>query len=245
MTASDGPTGDWLLPDWPAPPRVRALTTLRPATPVGAYRSGESFDLSRQARDGSAIAALLPEVPCWLRQVHGAGVVEASPANRGREADASWTDRPGCVCAVLTADCLPVLFCDRHGRRIAAAHAGWRGLAAGVLEATVMAMGGRTRDCLAWLGPAIGPRAFVVGPEVREAFVRHDARAGAAFAPAGDERWHADLPALARQRLAALGIAAVSGGGLCTHSDPDRFYSHRRDAGRTGRHATLIWIEPV
>ena len=237
----------WIVPDWPVPAHVRALTTLRPtgAASPPVHVPGAPLDLRRQARAGEAIRARLPETPCWLRQVHGTAVVEAGPDVRGCEADAVWSDRPGRVCVVLTADCLPVLFCDRAGRRVAATHAGWRGLAAGVLEATVAAMAVPAGDLHAWLGPAIGPRAFVVGPEVRATFVDHDPRAATAFRTAGGDRWHADLPALARQRLAALGITSVSGGDWCTHSDPGRFYSYRRDAGRTGRHATLIWIDRV
>ena len=237
----------WIVPDWPVPESVRALTTLRPegAAPPPVQMPGAPFDLRLQARAGEAILARLPEAPCWLRQVHGVAVVEAGPETRGREADAAWSDRPGRVCVVLTADCLPVLFCDRAGRRVAAAHAGWRGLAAGVLEATVAAMAVPAGDLHTWLGPAIGTAAFIVGPEVRAAFVDHDPRAAMAFRPAGGDRWHADLPALARQRLAALGIASVSGGDWCTHSDPERFYSHRRDQGHTGRHATMIWIDRV
>ena len=145
------------------------------------------------------------------------------------------------VCAVLTADCLPVLLCDRQGTRVAAAHAGWRGLCTGVLEATVDAMGVAPDRLLAWLGPAIGPGAFEVGEEVRGAFVTRDAAAAAAFVSCGPGRWLADLYALARMRLRSVGVTAVYGGGLCTFSDSDRFYSYRRD-GETGRMASLIWL---
>ncbi len=238
---------DWIVPDWPAPVHVRALTTLRPGPPAlsTAHMPGTPLDLRVQARAGAAVQALLPAPPCWLHQVHGTAVVEAGPDRLGCQADAAWSDRPGCVCAVLTADCLPVLFCDRAGRRVAAAHAGWRGLAAGILEATVTAMAVPPTDLLAWLGPAIGPAAFIVGPEVRAAFTGRDPRAGTAFTPAGRDRWHADLPALARQRLVALGIDSITGGSWCTASDPDHFYSYRRDGDRSGRHATLIWIDRV
>lgn len=182
-------------------------------------------------------------------------VGRAAPGSAGTAipptADAAIADRPGLVCAVLTADCLPVVFCDRAGERVAAAHAGWRGLAAGVLEATVAGLGVPPARLLAWLGPAIGPSAFEVGPEVRAAFVARNPAAAAAFrpAPATDpatdaDRWVADLYTLARQRLHAAGVDAISGGGLCTWSDPARFFSYRRD-GTTGRQATLVWLDPV
>jgi len=158
-------------------------------------------------------------------------------------ADASWSETPGEACAVLTADCLPVLFCDRAASRVAVAHAGWRGLAGGVLETTLEALAIRAEDVLVWLGPAIGPAAFEVGGEVREAFVARHPAAAAAFVPSRNEgRFMADLYQLARIRLAAVGVEAVYGGGLCTFSDP-RFYSYRR-ASRTGRFASLIWLEP-
>jgi len=178
--------------------------------------------------------------PVWLEQVHSSVVVEATPGGRS-PADASWTGSPGVACAVLTADCLPVLFCDRAGTRVAAAHAGWRGLAGGVLEATVSALGLPADQLIAWLGPAIGPVAFEVGPEVREAFVSHQAEAAGAFCPSRNAgRFMADLYALAQLRLAACGVSAVYGGGLCTFGDP-RFYSYRR-AARTGRFASLVWL---
>jgi YfiH family protein len=158
-------------------------------------------------------------------------------------ADASLTHEPGHVCAVLTADCLPVLLCERHGRAVAAAHAGWRGLLAGVIERTVEGLAQSPENIAAWLGPAIGPRAFEVGPEVREAFLARDAAAAAAFKPSLGGAWLADLYSLARQRLAQVGVNAISGGDFCTFSDPARFYSYRLD-GRTGRMASLIWLEP-
>jgi len=184
----------------------------------------------------------LPSDPVWLRQVHGTRCIVAEDATAGVEADAGVSFRPGTVCAVLTADCLPVLFCDVGGTVVAAAHAGWRGLAAGVLEAAVAAMRRPAGEILAWLGPAIGPAAFEVGDEVRAAFVARDAAAAAAFVPHGAGKWLCDLDALARQRLAALGLRRIDGGGLCTASDADRFYSYRRD-GATGRMASLVWLE--
>lgn len=182
----------------------------------------------------------LPAEPGWLRQVHSARVVELG-RDVSREADASFSREAGQVCAVLTADCLPVLFCDQAGSVVAAAHAGWRGLAGGVLEATVAAMRVPPAQILAWMGAAIGPQAFEVGDDVREAFVsQHPATAGA-FVPHASGKWLADIYALARIRLAATGVHAVYGGGRCTVSEADRFFSYRRD-GVTGRMATLIWL---
>ena len=210
--------------------------------------------------------------PHWLRQVHGRGVLRfdgpavSGVAGDGRpdngdhnkhmknvgvpgatfesepEADAAVTSTPGTVLAILTADCLPVVFADRHGSEIAAAHAGWRGLADGVLESTVAAMRTPANDIVAWLGPAAGPDAYEIGEEVFEAFMSDDAGASAAFASTRPGHWNVDLYALARRRLAAVGVTDVHGGGLCTISDPSRFFSHRRD-GRSGRIATLAWIE--
>jgi hypothetical protein len=174
--------------------------------------------------------------------VHGTRCVIAEESPPGTEADASASYRPGTVCAVLTADCLPVLLCDAAGTVVAAAHAGWRGLAAGVLESTVAAMQRPGDTLMAWLGPAIGPAAFEVGDEVRDAFVAHAAAATAAFVPHGDGKWLCDIYALARQRLAESGVGSITGGGLCTVGDADRFYSYRRD-GATGRMASLIWLE--
>ena len=239
----------WIEPDWPAPPEVRALSTTR----AGGVSAGPFSALNLAAHVGDDPAAVaanrarlraaagLPAEPAWLRQVHGARVVRL-PAEGGAapEADGAWTDRPGVVCAVLTADCLPVLLCDRCGTRVAALHAGWRGLAAGVLEAGVAALGADPGALLAWLGPAIGPAGFVVGPEVVEAL---GGKPGAApwAEPAPGGRWRVDLWAVARERLERAGVAEVYGGGLCTWSDAGRFYSYRRD-GRTGRMATLVWL---
>ncbi|MFN2310041.1 MAG: peptidoglycan editing factor PgeF [Gammaproteobacteria bacterium] len=257
MTAASTP--DWITPDWPAPSWVRAVTTTR----RGGVSRGAYAAMNLAAHVGDAPQAVaanraalrqalgLPAEPVWLRQVHGRGVVEADRAApnamdamdaEGAEGDAAVSRAPGTVCAVLTADCLPVLLCDRAGTCVGAAHAGWRGLAGGVIEATVAALGVPAAGLLAWLGPAIGPQAFEVGDEVREAFVARDAAAAAAFQAQG-ARWHADLYRLARLRLAALGVAGVYGGGDCTYADPARFYSYRRD-GATGRLATLIWLEP-
>lgn len=206
-------------PDWPAPPAVRAYQATRAEGPLPD----------------------LPAPPSWLRQVHGATVIRPVAGQTGLAADAAVTDQRGVVLAVKTADCLPVLFCDREGTRIGVAHAGWRGLAAGVLEATVRELEAPPASLLAWFGPAIGQRAFEVGPEVREAFVSPDPGADAAFERGRGDRWFADLEALARRRLIAVGVTAVYGGGMCTYRNPRRFLSYRRD-GETGRMATLAWL---
>jgi len=241
---------DWIVPDWPAPARVRALIstrnggvsaapfdTLNLATHVGDDPAAVARNRERLRR-----RARLPAEPHWLEQVHGCAVADLDGSAAPRCADASVTSTPGEVCAVLTADCLPVLLCNREGTRVAAAHAGWRGLAGGVIEATVDAVGAEGRSVLAWLGPAIGPAAFEVGDEVRAAFVAHDPDAATAFVPNGHGRWLADIYRLARRRLDARGVGFVGGGGYCTITEADRFFSYRRD-GHTGRMASLIWIQ--
>ena len=243
-----------LRADWPAPPGVHALTTQR--GPAG--DSAPPFDRfnfgNRSAADGDDPAVVdgnrvllergldLPSAPRWLRQVHGTGVVRfgADARDDEPEADAAVTDTPGVVLAILTADCLPVVFAADDGSELGAAHAGWRGLAAGVLEATVAALRTPPSRLLAWLGPAAGPQAYEVGAEVYDAFVARDAGAAEAFAATRPGHWRVDLYALARRRLAAAGVTRVSGGGLCTITDAARFFSHRRDR-RTGRMATLVW----
>lgn len=236
---------DLIIPDWPAPANVRALvSTRRGGVSVGAYASlnlgdhvGDAPQAVVENRRRFAEAAGLASAPRWLKQVHGCGVVTGE-AEAGSAADACWTDKPALPCAVLTADCLPVLFTDLEGSCVAAAHAGWRGLAAGVLEATVAALPASPQRLIAWLGPAIGPKAFQVGDEVRAAFVGQAAEDATAFVPDG-ERWLADLFALARGRLGRCGVGAVYGGDVCTVSDAERFFSHRRD-GLSGRFASLI-----
>jgi YfiH family protein len=233
-------------------------------------------DPAAVARNRAWLAQHLPAEPRWLQQVHGTTVlrhpgnatrpgnpgndagpgereaapVRAAPESIPPKADAQWSNSKGAVCAVLTADCLPVLFCDREGTRVAAAHAGWRGLAAGVLENTVAAMGIPASDLMAWLGPAIGPMAYQVGDEVRAAFLRKESESGlqtagaqtAAYAfKAQGERWLFDLYAMARYRLQKAGVGHISGGGFCTFSDSGRFFSYRRD-GTTGRMASLVWL---
>jgi YfiH family protein len=240
-----------IIPDWPAPARVRAVCTTRDGgVSVAPYASlnlgdhvGDDPVAVSENRSRLRRELRLEEDPCWLSQVHGTCTVDAATVAGRCEADASFAIEPGRVCAVLTADCLPVLFCDRAGTRVAAAHAGWRGLAGGVLEEAVARLDVPPGELLAWLGPAIGPDAFEVGAEVREAFVTHEAAAAEAFRPSPGGRWMADLYALARLRLARVGLTAVYGGNLCTWSDPRRFYSYRRD-GRTGRQASLVWLAP-
>jgi YfiH family protein len=234
--------------DWPAPPGVVAFTTLRRGAGVS-QPPFDSFNLG--ARCGDDVAAVmhnreqliagfaLPSAPRWLRQVHGAGVA-VDPGDGEPEADAAVTRTSGLVLAILTADCLPVVLAAADGGEVAAAHAGWRGLCGGVLEATAAAMRTAPADVVAWLGPAAGPQAYEVGTEVRAAFVERDPRAATAFVATRPGHWRVDLYALARQRLAEAGVTRVFGGGLCTISDAQRFYSHRRDQ-RTGRMATLIW----
>lgn len=246
----------WFDADWPAPPGLRALTTLRSGEGVSpppfdrfnlGLRCGDDPALAQRNRDRLADRLALPSPPHWLRQVHGTRVLRfegAPPAGEDEpEADAAVTSVPGVVLAILTADCLPVVFAARDGSEVAAAHAGWRGLAAGTLEATVAAMRTPAKDVIAWLGPAAGPQAYEIGAEVREAFVARDPGAAIAFKDTRPGHWRVDLYALARRRLAAAGMHAVYGGGLCTISDPVRFFSHRRD-GRSGRLATLAWISP-
>ncbi|MDB5986981.1 MAG: hypothetical protein JWR16_2034 [Nevskia sp.] len=241
-----------LRPDWPAPSQVRGgCTTRLGGVSVGPYAA---LNLGRGGGDDAAavgenrrraLAALqAPAEPHWISQVHGTRVVQAPFGEMTPAADASFTTQPSVVCAVQAADCLPVLFCDDAGTVVAAAHAGWRGLAAGVLEATIAALPAAPQNLLAWLGPAIGPEAFEVGEEVRAAFVQIDAAAADCFRPAphGGKQF-ADLFGLARQRLARAGVTRVYGGGLSTHADRARFYSFRRD-GITGRMAAMIWLQP-
>lgn len=235
-----------LIPDWPAPASVQACVTTR-AGGVSAAPY-DSLNLGDHVGDSSESVAInrqrLTEhfaiQPAWLSQVHGVVVAEADPA-RIVEADGSWSATPGIACTVMTADCLPALFCNRAGTRVAAAHAGWRGLANGVLEATVEALAVAPEEILVWLGPAIGPRNFEVGAEVRNAFVSRHAQAAEAFvAGVAPGKYLADIYQLARVRLAAIGVTAVYGGGLCTIDDT-RFFSYRR-ANPTGRFASLIWL---
>ncbi len=239
-----------LQPDWPAPSGVNSLMTTREGGVSGApwtsFNLGDHVgdDPGHVASNRARLRQKLPAEPGWLRQVHSARVV-ALGLEFNPEADAAFTHQKDQVCAVLTADCLPVLFCDRAGSVVAAAHAGWRGLAHGVLEATVAAMQAPPGEVIAWMGAAIGPQAFEVGDEVRQAFVAQHPEAAVAFHPhsaSGPGKWLADIYQLARIRLNHAGVHAIYGGGRCTFSEADNFYSYRRD-GMTGRMAALIWLE--
>ena len=238
---------DWLIPDWPAPAQVKACVTTRAGgvslAPFDSLNLGDHVEDSLEAvlENRHRLTNAFDIQPAWLRQVHGVTVVEADPS-RTVEADGSWTSTPGIACTSMTADCLPALFCNRAGTRVAAAHAGWRGLAAGVLEAAFESMGSEPADVLVWLGPAIGPQAFEVGPEVREAFMQQLPTTDDAFVPSRNPgKFMADIYQLARLRLAARGVTAVYGGGFCTVTD-SRFFSYRRSP-RTGRFASLVWLE--
>ena len=298
----------WIAADWPAPPCVHALTTMRlglgvSQSPFDSFnlglRNGDDPEAAMENRRRLEAALDLPSPPRWLRQVHGTNVARfdgphpnpppqageggeraaragggndvppqageggerAARAGGGNdvppqagegeqsepEADAATTSVPGNVLAILTADCLPVAFAAKDGSEVAVAHAGWRGLVAGVLEATVAAMTTSPENIVAWLGPAAGPDAYEIGAEVFDAFALCDPRAETAFVPARPGHWRVDLYALARQRLADVGVVDVHGGGLCTISDPARFFSHRRStldgSGRTGRMAMLAWMQ--
>jgi YfiH family protein len=242
----------WLTPDWPAAARVRAISTLRSGgVSTGPYAS---FNLAAHVSDDPAAvagnrhslraAAQLPAEPLWLEQVHGIDVVTHDGVTTHRappRADASVALEPGRVCAVLTADCLPVVFTDVAASRVAVAHAGWRGLAAGVLERTINVLAVDPGELIAWLGPAISQGAFEVGGEVREAFLQRSERCAGAFERNAAGRLQADLYALARLTLAEAGVTAVYGGGRCTLQEGGEFFSYRRD-GTTGRMATLAWL---
>lgn len=244
---------DWITPGWPAPRNVRALFTTRNGGVSSGKYAGLNLgdhvgdDPSTVAQNRALLRSVLPDEPRWLKQVHGTTPIQVDDVDSIVEGDAALSQRAGIVCAVLVADCLPVLLCDHAASVVGVAHAGWRGLAAGVIESTVASMlsvGNQQTPLMAWLGPAIGPGHFEVGEEVREVFVRHDQNAALAFAPHAHEKWLADLYLLARQRLAQAGVTEVYGGGECTFSDPARFFSHRRDGktGNTGRMAGLIWL---
>lgn len=256
---SSTPMSNFILPDWPVPAGVQASASLR-------YPDGMNLDsLSQGVFSGLNLGAhvgdtaqqvinnrqklaellMLSQTPIWLSQVHGSKVVNVLHAQQGLEADAvvSYAAHPGAgICTIMTADCLPVLFCDMRGKSIAAAHAGWRGLLDGVLENTVSAMGDRPHMVMAWLGPAIGPKAFEVGEEVMQAFVAEQAAAVDCFTQVDERHWLADIYALARLRLQMVGVRDIYGGDHCTYTEGGKFYSYRRD-GQTGRMASLIWFE--
>jgi len=240
-----------IIPDWPAPAGVRGFASTRAGgASSGAYaslnlglRCGD--DARAVAENRRRLATLLPAEPVWLHQVHGATVADADAARRAGtqpQADAAVARHAGTVCAVLVADCMPVLLADAAGTAVGIAHAGWRGLCAGVIDATLEALGVPAGRVLAWLGPAIGPRAYEVGEDVRAAFLARVPGSDAAFLPARPQHWLLDMYALARLQLARRGVQRIYGGNFCTHSDARRFYSFRRDR-TTGRMAALVWLE--
>lgn len=237
-----------LIPDWPAPRNIRAATTLRPGgSSSGAFASlnmamhvGDEDERVKQNRLTVKNLLQLPVEPSWLEQIHGNDIIKASATGRLERADASYSDETGIVCAVMTADCLPLLMCSSEGKQVAAVHAGWRGLLAGIITQTVATF--NDRDLLVWLGPAIGPDCFEVGSEVRNAFLEKAPACTDAFKPGKQDKWLADIYQLARIELTGLGIRRIYGGHFCTYTDAERFYSYRRES-KTGRMATLIWRE--
>lgn len=239
----------FIHPDWPAPASVVAGTSCR----HGGVSQPPYESLNPAAHVGDDPAAVatnrarlgLPGDPCWLQQVHGTrvAVLEENGVVGGLEADAAYSRTPGIICAVLTADCLPVLLCDRRGREVAAVHAGWRGLSSGVIEAALDHFQSPAAQLLAWLGPAIGPTVYEVGEEVYHAFVDADPDTAFAFTDTRPGHWRMDIYALARRRLQLRGLTQISGGDYCTFTDTARFYSYRRD-GTTGRMASVIWLSP-
>jgi polyphenol oxidase len=250
-----------LSANWPAPKNIHAFTSLRFGMGVSkapfdqfnlGNRNNEQGDDPRAVEKNRELLTqvfALPNKPHWLRQVHGIDVLrfEAAPYLTGdllRDepvADASTTTQKNIVLSVLSADCLPVLFCNETGTEVAAAHAGWRGLASGVLENTVRAMHGKPEHIMAWLGPAAGPGAYEIGTEVRDAFVQYDKHADAAFVSTRENHWRVDLYHLARMRLQSMGVEKIFGGERCSISEPENFFSHRRDKV-TGRMASIIWM---
>ena len=248
LARPDLPSIEVIRPDWPVPANVRAFTTTR----IGGFSQGQWGQLNLGTSCGDdpghvrqnqeLLQSLLPSGPRWLKQVHGNRVLNWNEADAAEpEADAVTSHQARQVCAILTADCLPVLFCNREGTQVAASHAGWRGLAGGVLEATISALACAPGDLMAWLGPAIGPGVYKVGVEVYESFMSLDSENAGAFKPSGNRRL-ADLYKLARLALARAGVEQVSGGRYCTYSEPDKFFSYRRDSV-TGRMASIIWLQ--
>ncbi|MFZ3018552.1 MAG: peptidoglycan editing factor PgeF [Gallionella sp.] len=237
-----------IIPDWPAPANVKALQSTRyggvSAAPYDSFNLGGHVGDAplTVARNRMLLNTLLPSEPVWLEQVHGTAVANADMAGCRVQADACIARHRGSVCVVMTADCLPVLLCDEQGMGVGAAHAGWKGLATGVIEATVREMAVEPHKLMAWLGPAIGPDAFEVGDEVRAAFVAADPSAAAAFVRGQPSKWFADIYSLARLRLNALGVTRIYGGDRCTYREHEQFFSYRRE-GVTGRMGSFIWLE--
>ncbi len=250
-----------LRADWPAPKNIHAFTTMRHGlgfsrAPFNEFNLGNRYsqlgdepNTVEKNRELLFREFALPGWPHWLKQVHGTDVlrVDTAPTITGDfrsdepVADASVTSQKNIVLSILTADCLPVLFCNQEGSEVAAAHAGWRGLAAGVLENTARAMNSRSENIMVWLGPAAGPQAYEIGVEVRDAFIGQDAKAEVAFTATRSNHWRVDLYCLARMRLQSIGVTKIFGGEYCSISEPDKFFSHRRDK-ITGRMASIIWL---
>lgn len=240
----------FIIPHWPAPANVKALQTTRSGgISTGPYDSlnlGEHVqdDPLAVAHNRQLLSPYLPSEPVWVNQVHGIAVIDAAKSGCLENADGAFTTQADVVCVTMTADCLPVLLCDKAGTVVAAVHAGWRGLCDGVIEAAIAKMLAEPADILAWLGPAIGPNAFEVGHDVREQFMQKDAQAVSAFKSHGD-KWLCDIYTLAKQRLVSAGVKAIYGGSVneefCTYTDETRFFSFRRD-NATGRMASLIWL---
>lgn len=243
---------DWITPNWPSPQNVKAIFTTRTGGVSRNNRDGAyaglnlgdhvNDDVSSVEQNRALLRRYLPDNPRWLKQVHGVRPVWVDSNEVKLEADAALSSNNGRVCAILVADCLPIFLCDTTGSVVGVVHAGWRGLAGGIIENAISEMANKSSEFIAWLGPAICPKHFEIGEEVREVFLEHDRNAISAFTPShNDNKWFADLFTLARQRLTAVGVSKVYGGYECTFSDPSRFYSYRRD-GQTGRMAALIWL---
>ncbi|HAF02123.1 MAG TPA: peptidoglycan editing factor PgeF [Methylophilaceae bacterium] len=243
---------NFIYPDWPAPANVKAIQTTRKGgvsqAPYDSLNLGSHVkdDPVAVAHNRQLLNAFVPTEPVWLNQVHGIRVIDAALSGCVEQADAAFTRQTSVVCVTMTADCLPVLLCDKQGTTVAAVHAGWRSLCDGVIEATVAAMPAENTSLMAWLGPAIGPDAFGVGDEVRMQFIEKDANAEKAFMPKAD-KWLGNLYQIAIQRLNQVGVTQIYGSGIdqqwCTYTDTERFFSFRRD-GDTGRMATMIWLAP-
>ncbi len=244
--------GDLIIPRWPAPENVRAIQTTRAGgvsvAPYDTLNLGMHVEDNplNVARNRQLLNAYVPTEPVWLNQVHGITVIDAGATSCVPDADAAFSKSRGAVCAVMTADCLPLLFCNRQGTVVAATHAGWRGLCDGAIEATIDAMQVPPDSLMAWLGPAIGPQAFEVGEDVRQEFIAQQSEARDAFVPVGDGKCLGNMYMLAQLRLGRKGVTEIYGGGIdqdfCTYTDASRFFSFRRD-GKTGRMASLIWLE--
>lgn len=242
----------FIIPDWPAPANVHAIQTTRiggiSQVPYNSLNLGAHVndDPLAVAHNRQLLSPYLPSEPVWIDQVHGIKAIDAATASCVVEADAAYASKANTVCVTMTADCLPVLLCDETGSVVAAVHAGWKGLLDGVIESTIKSMQLAmphlaTQSLMAWLGPAIGPQAFEVGTEVREAFIAADSNAALAFESIGNDKWLGNIYQLARQRLNTIGVSKIYGGDLCTYTDSTRFFSYRRD-NVTGRMASIIWL---